>query len=223
MALGIDLAGLANREHIKTLKQRIQTGIVTISNRGVIVGCTVSKSGTSIRNLSLAAGSFFADGLTIPCPAMENSALVASNPGGVAQVCYGYVFVDNNGVMRFSVTEFGEIVPDTGIPICRITVPAGNTQVSDPNLSSVTISDVRRIEAGYPIQVNSIAYTSVALPYSMLDTAYTVFIDVQRAKGGMHQRSTVYAGDKATNGFKMYVEGSIDDVNVRWATVKLSL
>lgn len=223
MALGIDLSGLANREHLKTLKQRIQTGIVTITNRGVITGCTVSKSSTSIRNLSLAAGSFFADGLTIPCPAMDNRALVASNPGSVAQVCYGYVYVDSSGVVRFSVTEFGDIVPDNGIPICRITVPAGNTQISDPNLASVTISDVRRIEAGYPVQMNSIAYASVALPYAMLDTDYTVLLDMQSLKGGRHQRSTVYAGDKAVNGFKLYADSSLDSVTVRWAAVKMSL
>lgn len=223
MALGIDLSGLANREHLKTLKQRIQTGITTITNRGVITGCTVTKSSTSIRNLSIAAGSFFADGLTIPCPAMENSALVASNSGSIAQVCYGYVFVDSSGVVRFSVTDFGDIVPDNGIPICRITVPAGNTQVTDPNLASVTISDVRRIEAAYPVQMNSIAYASVALPYAMIDTDYMVCIDVQSLKGGKYQRRTVYAGDKASNGFKIYTEGSIDAVTVRWIAVKLSL
>jgi hypothetical protein len=223
MAIGIDLSGLANREHLKTLRQRIQTGIATITNRGVIAGCTVTKSSTSIRNLSLAAGSFFANGLTIPCPAMENSALVASNPGSVSQVCYGYVYVDNSRAVRFSVTEFGDIVPDTGIPICRITVPAGNTQVTDPNLASVTVSDVRRVEAGYPWQMNSIAYASVAFPYTMLDTNYAVAVDVQGGKGGMNQRSTIYAGDKASNGFKVYAEGSIDSVQIRWIAIKSSL
>jgi hypothetical protein len=223
MAAALDLSGLANRETIKTIKQRIQTGVVTITNRGVITGCTVTKSSTSIRNLSLAAGSFFTDGLTIPCPAMDNSALVASNSGSVAQVCYGYVYVDSSGVVRFSVTEFGDVVPDNGIPVCRITVPAGNTQVSDPNLASVMISDVRRIEAGYPVQMNSIAYASVALPYAMLDTDYTVLLDMQSLKGGKHQRSTVYAGDKAVNGFKLYADSSIDSVTVRWAAVKMSL
>jgi hypothetical protein len=219
----LDMAGLANRENMKTIRYRIQTATALITNRGVIAGCTVTKSSSAIRNLSLSAGSFFADGLTIPCPAMENSAVVASNSGAASQVCYGYVFVDTTGAVRFSVTEFGQIVPDNGIPLCRITVPAGNTQVSDPNLASVTISDVRRIEAGYPAQTNSIAYMSVALPYAMIDTDYTVLLDLQKAKGGMNQRSTVYAGDKASNGFKIYAEGSIDSVSVRWAAIKLTL
>ena len=104
VAAALDLSGLANRETIKTIKQRIQTGVVTITNRGVITGCTVTKSSTSIRNLSLSAGSFFADGLTIPCPAMDNSALVASNPGSVAQVCYGYVYVDTKATRKNNLT-----------------------------------------------------------------------------------------------------------------------
>jgi hypothetical protein len=129
----------------------------------------------------------------------------------------------SSGVVRFSVTECGEIVPDNGIPICRITVPAGNTQVTDPNLASVTITDVRRIEAWYPQQVNSIAYVSVALPYTMIDTDYMVLIFVQEAKGNMNQRGTVYAGDKASNGFKIYSEGSMDSVSVRLIAIKLML
>jgi hypothetical protein len=223
IAAALDSGGLANREILKTIRYRMQVGTTLISNRGVVAGCTVTKSSSAIRNLSLAAGSFFADGLTIPCPAMDNSAIVASNSGDASQVCYGYVFVDGTGAVRFSVTEFGEIVPDNGIPICRITVPAGNTQVTDPNLASVTITDVRRIEAGYPTQVNSTAYASVALPYNMIDTDYVVLIDVQGAKGGMNQRGTVYAGDKASNGFKVFSEGSIDSVNVRWIAIKLML
>lgn len=223
MALGIDLAGLANREGMKTIRQRIQTGTVTISNRGVVAGCTVSKSTSAIRNLSLSAGSVFMNGVTIPCPAMTNSAIVASNSSGVSQVCYGYVFLDGNGTLRFSVTEFGSIVPDNGIPLCRIAVPAGNDQVADPNLSSVTISDIRRLEAGYPTQVNSIAYASVALPYPVGDSEYTVLLDILEARGGWNQRETMYAADKAANGFKIYVAGSLDAVRVKWTAIKLNL
>jgi hypothetical protein len=151
---------------------------------------------------------------------MTNSAIVASNSGSVSQVCYGYIFLDGTGAVRFSVTEFGAVVPDTGIPLCRITVPAGNDQVTDPNLASVTISDVRRLEAGYPTQVNSIAYASVALPYPVGDREYAVLLDILDAKGGWNQSETVYAGDKAANGFKVYVAGSLDGVQVKWTAVK---
>jgi hypothetical protein len=223
MALGIDLAGLANRETMKTIRQRIQTGIVTVTNRGVMSGCTVSKSASAIRNLSLAAGTVFMNGITIPCPAMTNCAMVASNSGSTSQICYGYLFVDATGAVRFSVTEFGATVPENGIPLCRITVPAGNDQVSDPNLASVTITDVRRVEAGYPMQVNSIAYASVSLPAAVGDGEYTVLLDILDAKGGWNQRETIYAGDKAANGFRVYIGGSLDAVKVRWTALKPNL
>jgi hypothetical protein len=223
MALGLDIAGLANRENLKTIRQRIQTGTAIITNRGVIAGCTVSKSTSAIRNLSLSAGSVFMNGVAMPCPAMTNCAMVASNGGSSSQVCYGYLFLDTAGTIRFSVTEFGAVVPDNGIPLCRITVPAGNDQIGDPNLALVTITDVRRLEAGYPVQINSTANVSVALPYPVGDSEYTVLLDILDAKGGWGQRETVYAGDKLSNGFKVYVAGSLDAVRGKWTAIKLSL
>jgi hypothetical protein len=32
-----------------------------------------------------------------------------------------------------------------------VTVPVGNTEASDPYLSAVTLSGVRRVEANYPL------------------------------------------------------------------------
>jgi hypothetical protein len=43
-------------------------------------------------------------------------------------------------------------------------VPAGNTGANDPNLSLVTLAEVRRVEAGYPVQVNSAACAPAGLP-----------------------------------------------------------
>jgi hypothetical protein len=87
----------------------------------------------------------------------------------------------------------------------------------------VTLTDVRRVEAGYPIQVNSLPYASVALPYTMIDSEYAVVLDILSYKGGGNQRPTIYPGDKASNGFKVYAEGSLDAVSVRWTAIKLNL
>jgi hypothetical protein len=222
-AMGLDLAGFANREGMKTIRQRFQSGTAMIVNRGVISGCTVSKSTGAVRNLSMAAGTFFMNGLEIACPAVTNGALVPANTEGAAQICYAYIFLDGNGSVQFATTSFGEAVPDGGLALYRITVPAGNTGANDPNMTAVTLTDVRRVEAGYPIQVNSLAYASVALPYTMIDNEYAVYLDVLNFKGGGNQRPTVYPGDKASNGFKVYTEGSLDAVRVRWTAVKLSL
>jgi hypothetical protein len=222
-AMGIDMAGLANREILKTIHQRLQSGVALITNRGVISGCTVSKSTGAVRNLSLAAGAFFMNGLEIACPAVTNGALVPANSDTVSQICYAYIFIGSNGNVQFATTSFGHTVPDGGLALYRITVPAGNTGESDPNLTSVTLTDVRRVEAGYPIQVNSLAYASVALPYTMIDSDYAVHLDILNFKGGGNQRPAVYPGDKASNGFKIYVEGSLDAVNIRWTAIKLNL
>jgi hypothetical protein len=85
------------------------------------------------------------------------------------------------------------------------------------------MTDVRRIEAGYPVQFNSIPYASVALPFNLLDSDYEVVIEILSLKGGGVQRPYVYPGDKAANGFKLYSEGSLDAVSVRWTAIKLSL
>jgi hypothetical protein len=68
IALAHDYAGLANREALKTVRQRIQTGIAIIKNRGVIKGCVVGKSDTAIRNLNLTTGAVFMNGQEMSCP-----------------------------------------------------------------------------------------------------------------------------------------------------------
>jgi hypothetical protein len=161
--------------------------------------------------------------LEIACPAVTNGALVPANTGQAALVCYAYIFINSAGSVQFATTAFGDPVPDDAMALYRITVPAGNTGANDPNLASVTLTDVRRVEAGYPIQVNSLPYASVALPYAMLDSEYAVILDILSFKGNGNQRSAVYPGDKAANGFKLYIEGSLDAVNVRWTAIKLDL
>jgi hypothetical protein len=221
--LGIDQAGLANREIAKTISQRFQTGVSVIANRGVISGCAVTKSVSAVRNLSLSAGAFFLNGVEQPCPVFQNTALVPANYGDVAQTCYAYIYLDANKAVKFACTPLGGTVPEGGLSLYRFTVPAGNTETNDPYLGSVTMTDVRRVEAGYPAQFNSIPYVSVALPYNMIDSNYEVVIDILSFKGGGGQRPSVYPGDKAANGFKLYVEGSLDAVNIRWTAIKLSL
>lgn len=217
-----ETAETAMEEVEKITTKQLQSGVTVITNRGIITGCTVSKSDNAIRNLSLSAGTLFVGGGMLSCPAMNNSAIVASNTTDDYQECYGYLYQDGN-TLRFSVTEFGSLVPDNGIPICLIAVPAGNNQVSDPNLDTVTITDVRRVEVGYPTQVNSRANVSVALDNPIGDSEYAVYLDVLDFKGGYDQSHTVYVRDKATNGFKVYVDGSIDSVTVRWTAVKLDI
>ena len=219
LIVAIDYAGMANRETQKTVNQRIQSGVALIKNRGIISGCTVTKGTTAIRNISLATGSFFMNGMEMPCPAFNNAALVPANYSETAQYCYAYIYLQNNTVV-FACTPLGGTVPDDALGLFRLTVPGGNTDASDPHLANVTITDVRRIEAGYPMQFNSIAYASVALPFNMLNSEYHVSVDIMSFKGGATQRLLVYPGDKAANGFKIYADGTLDMVQIRWMATK---
>jgi hypothetical protein len=223
ISLALDQAGIANREINKTIKQRIQSGVSLIVNRGVISGCVVTKSSIAIRNISLSGGAFFMNGLEMPCPAFQNAAMIPPNYGETAKICYAYIYLDATGSVRFSCTLLDGVVPDNGLALYRLTVPAGNTETNDLYLSAVTMTDVRRMEAGYPLQFNSLAYASVALPYSMLDAEYQVGIEVLSFWGGATQRAMVYPGDKAANGFKLYAEGTLDSVKVRWVAIKTNL
>jgi hypothetical protein len=223
LAFGIDAGGLANREVQKTIHQRVQSGEVTVANRGIISGCTVTKSATAVRNLSEAAGSFFMNGMEMPAPAFANSAMVQANYGDVAQYVYAYNYLDANGAVKFACTPLGGAVPAGGIALYRLAVPAGNTEITDPYLGSVTITDVRRVEAGYPGRFNSLAYASVALPFNMIDAEYDVHLEVIDYKGGYNQRSVIHAGAKAANGFNVYAEGTLDAVRVRWTAIKMGL
>jgi hypothetical protein len=223
LSFAIDQAGLANREGQKTIKQRIQSGAVLIKNRGVKSGCAVTKSTTAIRNLNLNSGAIFMNGMELSVPVFNNAALVPANNSGASQTCYAYIYLDTTGKVKFACTGLGESVPDDGMELYRLTVPAANTETSDPQLANITLTSTCRVEAAYPVQFNSIAYASIALPFAMLDGDYEVVIELQSFKGGAAQRSMVYPGDKAANGFKIYAEGTLDMVNVRWTAIKNSL
>ncbi|MDR1904042.1 MAG: hypothetical protein LBQ88_17365 [Treponema sp.] len=220
----LDLGDRAHQEIEKTLNQRIQSGIATITNRGVISGLTVIKSTTALRNISLDAGKFFMNGMPYVCPAYPNSALVPDNYSTDTQYCYAYIYFDDqDGVTKFACTPLGGSVPENGMPLYRFAVPAGNSYQNDPYLNSVTMTDVRRIEAAYPVKFDSTAYASVALPFNMLDAEYGVQLEVIDYKGGANPLMTIRVGSKAANGFNIYSESTLDVVRVRWTALKQQL
>jgi hypothetical protein len=214
-----DIGAMGVKESQKTIRQRIQEGSSLIYNRGVIAGCTSSKAASG-RKVLLAPGGVFARGVEIPCKGDQTGIAVPANTGGAALAYYGYLTVGADSALAFVCTGAGEVVPDGGIPICRISVPAGNTA---GNLEGVTITDVRRYEPAYPTLINSISYASVALPYSMIDTDYAVMLDVTGYSGGWNQRPYVYANEKAANGFKVFADGTLDEVIVQWKAIKSKL
>jgi hypothetical protein len=214
-----NMGGMGINEVQKTIRQRIQEGSVTIYNRGVISGCAASKAASG-RKIVLAAGGIFAKGVEIPSGGNQIGITIPTNTGSASLIYYGYLSVGTDGGLTFQRTEAGAVVPAGGIPICRITVPTGNTA---DNLDGVTITDVRRYETAYPTLINSISYVSVALPYTMIDTDYAVLLDVTGYSGGWNQRPYVYATEKAANGFKVFADGTLDEVQIQWKAIKSKL
>lgn len=223
IAMAISEAGLANREHKKTLTRRFQTGEARITNRGVISGCIVTKSSTATRNVNMSAGKVFVHGMVLPLMEEPNGSAIPSNHGGDAATCELYLAPSNDEGWEVFCTALGECSPSHGIPIYRVTVPAGDTEATDPYLTGVTLTSIRRLEPGAPIVMTTAPFTYVALDYPMLGSDYAVDLDIVDFKGGGYQLGYVYADDRQPNGFKICVNGTADSVVVRWAAKRIAL
>lgn len=191
-------------------------GDVTIYNRGVVTGCAVTKSTTATRNLNLSAGVIFAHGRQYACSELLNTASVPTNSGDSAAMAYVYLYLDDDGTIKCNCTELGAPVPDNGIAVALLTVPAGSTEAADAYLSTVGLTDIRRIEANWPLCAGSPVPVYVTFPAALDATDYHVALQVLDCEGGRMQIGEVFAADQLVNGFKVYATGSADAIQVRY-------
>jgi hypothetical protein len=217
----VESAGLANREIERLRSVQIQEGEVVIRNRGVLSGCAAGASSDATRNLNISAGRFFMHGRTFGLQQLSNTASVPGNSGGSSAVCKVYLWIDGTAV-HCDCTELGEPVPADGLEVASIEVPSGNTEVTDPYLDSIVITDTRRLEPSWPIVQVDPAMEAVAIPHALPDAGYRVAIDVVDSEGGPGRSCHVSALDRLANGFKLYLGGEADSVNVRWTVHRLS-
>jgi hypothetical protein len=219
----IGAAGLANREIYKEHTQRKQTGTILLVNKGIVSGCTVTKSDTANRNISCASGIIFARGQLFPFFGEENGAIVPENNEQNAQTCYAYLYFNSDGSIEFATTPVGQTVPENGIPLYLVTIPPGNNGQNDPNLANVSLSSVRRMEANFPAFYANPLYANVILPFPLPDAGYAVSLDIISVSGSGFQRGEVYPMDRNVNGFKIYYNGVADDLLIRWEISKPGL
>lgn len=216
----IEQAAVANRS-VRALKRQIQQeGELLIENRGIVSGCTASKSTTAARNLHLAAGVCFANGRAYSVASGENVASVPSNIGSGSVTVYGYLFL-SAGVWRLAVTAIGEAVPAGAVRLYNIVIPAGNTDATDPNLANVTLTSVRRVEAGFPQYLDSPISQFVTLE-TLSANDYRIDIDVVSADGAPCERSAISIASRATNGFTLELASAADNVRLRYRVSKLN-
>lgn len=214
-------AGLALREIEKTLRQRFQSGRVVIQNRGVIAGCAVSKSTSAGRNVSMTAGKLFRGGCIIPVPEQVNGASVPPNTTATTQYCWAYLVTTESGEWDLQTTLLGEAVPDDGVALSRVSVPAGNNESNDPYLDACTLSDQRRFEPEFPAMLASAPTVFIELPYLMADDDYQVDFEITEFEGSGFELGYCYVGSRAKNGFTIYYNGTADALDVRWTARKL--
>lgn len=218
----LDQAALAVQgvELLRTQQQ--QEGDATLQNRGVIKGCSLSKSVTSARNVSISAGVAFMGGREWVVPEAINAASVPSNPGINSETVFAYLYYDApTHKMRVSITPIGALIPDHGIHIYTITIPANSTDETDQYLASVSLTSVRRLEPDYPRILVSPQTHSVSIQ-TLSASDYRVDFDVVSADGEPVDRDHVRVFSRATNGFVLQLATSADNVHIRWRASKLN-
>lgn len=217
------LSGVSMAQHeVRNLKQAaMQQGEFTIANRGIVSGCEASKSTTATRNLNFTAGVCFAKGRRYAVNGTTNAASVPSNPTAWAATVQAYLFLHASGEWRPAVTPIGSPVPPGAITLYQITIPAGNTDATDPQLSGVTLTNVRRIEAQFPLLLDSPPMQSVVIN-TLNKSDYQLRFDVVAAEGAPCDDRAVVAASRATNGFTVQLHSAADNVQVRWTLSRLS-
>lgn len=220
LKFALDQAALANYS-IKALKQQLQQeGELTIENKGVVSGCMASKSATAARNLTLTSGICFANGRTYSVADAANAASVPPNIGNSNVTASAYLYLDGDK-WKLAVTALGQAVPGNAIRLYTLTIPANSTDATDPNLSGVTLTDVRRIEANFPTVMNSAVTVSAALN-TLSANDYRLTFDVISAVGAPCEARHIIASSRATNGFTIMLASAADNVVVRWRASKLN-
>lgn len=198
-----------------------QEGLITFVNRGVVDGCVASKSTDATRNLNLSPGHCFAGGMIWPVGESANAASVPSNSGSGAIVVYAYLYQVGPYSYGLAVTPAGEDLPDGAVCIYSLTIPAGNTDATDPHLDNVVLTDIRRLEPNFPALLDEPCMATIPVT-PLRDAVYRIDFDVRCPLGGYCPREAVQVYSQAPNGVVLQLEHHADNVFVLWRISKLN-
>lgn len=216
----LDQAALANYG-VRALRQQAQQeGAFTIQNRGVVSGCALSKSNNDTRKLNLAAGVCFANGRSYSVAAANNAAYVPQNTTGGSVTVFAYL-KPASGIYTLAVTAIGAALPSDAIKLYNVVIPNNSTDATDQYLANVTLTDTRRIEARFPLLLDSPASVSPVLR-DLSANDYRLDFDVVSAVGAPCEAKCCVVSSRATNGFTVLLASAADDVTVRWKASKLN-
>ncbi|MZK53688.1 hypothetical protein [Clostridium beijerinckii] len=208
-----------NKELEKWQKQRLQQGIAYLYNKYVINGCVVSKMSNSRYVQISLTGTYLSgnvskisvDGKYAGIADEQMIAMVPMNTDSVSAIYY--IYIDYDSVQGRYRSYLAATVPDGKLALYKITVPANDTGM---DLTSVTLTDMRRIEALNTIRTTE-PYVLVSIPgFPMLDAGdYDVNVTVESASDVMSV-GEIIVYDKQANGFKLKITGSADNTQLRW-------
>lgn len=215
--------GSVANQSVKALKEQIQQeGEITLTNRGVITGCTITKSTTAARNLNLVGGSAFMSGRRYLAPSKDNTAIVPPNTTAANVTVKAYLYFNAaSKVMRLAVTNIGDALPVDAIHLYNITIPPASTDETDPYLNNVTLTSVRRVESSFPRLLDNPAITTISIN-TLIAADYRLDFDVVSFSGGQCDPDNIAIQSRATNGFTLALASDADNVVVRWKASKLN-
>lgn len=209
------LAGVLAVE-MDTLRRRVLAqGVVTIKNKYVIAGMQLTKSDIRALHLSqsgtVGAGVSRAqiDGMIVSLPDDDYHVSVPTNESAQERSYFAYLV--NLGSAVYGVQIAAE-VPDGGLPLYRIDVPAGNT---GNNLSAVTLTDLRIVQSANSWVTSFAPFATIAFEDTLPAADYAIALEVESATN-VAAVGSLQAYDRARNGFKIRQTGSADNVRVRW-------
>ncbi|CAK0740723.1 conserved hypothetical protein [Gammaproteobacteria bacterium] len=207
---------LAFTEIEKTKKMRVQQGELTIYNRGVVNGMTVTRSTTANRNLNLDGGQFFMNGRVYGIADRINEASVSSNTSSFTKTCVAYVRLNGNSI-DFGCSDLGSGAPLDAVPLCTLTIPPNNTDSTDQHLANVTIdASIRRTETLFPTLFDHPARETVYLPIKLTDTTYHISLDIVSAVGGVVGSHHIIIDERANDSFRITLGHTADNVVIRY-------
>ena len=215
--------GSVANQSVNALKEQIQQeGEITLTNRGVITGCTITKSTTAARNLNLVGGSAFMSGRRYLAPSKDNTAIVPPNTTAANVTVKAYLYFNAaSQVMRLAVTNIGDALPVDAIHLYNITIPPASTDATDPYLNNVTLTSVRRVESSFPRLLDNPAITTISIN-TLRAADYRLDFDVVSFSGGQCDPDNIAIQSRATNGFTLALASDADNVVVRWKVSKLN-
>jgi len=211
--------GATAKELEKWQNQRLQQGTVTLYNKYVIEGCKINKMPNS-RYIEICRGnefmkgdvsSVYVDGKIVGLSDEQTVLMIPQNNTESSKVFFIYVdYFDNQYKLNIS-----EIEPVDKLVIYKATVPIGDLR---PDLESVVLSDVRKINNNKYLRDNE-PFTTINIPgLPMLSDDYDVHVTVDTATD-IAAVGDILVYDKQLNGFKIRISGNADNVKLRWVLI----